>query len=133
MKANLPLKEPGFVNTLQSKYRITITGPTTLSAFLNSLQMGFRTLAIQKQSSAVWKILEAVKSEFGEFSKQLDLVDKQLNTASKSLGNLRTTRTNVMTRKLRDVDKIESKEAKDILELPENPTNHEMEPDEQHS
>ena len=112
------LKEPGFVNTLQGKYRITITGPTTLSAFLNSLQMGFRTLAIQKQSSAVWKILEAVKSEFGEFSKQLELVDKQLNTASKSLNTLRTTRTNVMSRKLRDVDQIESKDAKDILELP---------------
>jgi len=121
------LKEPGFVNTLQSKYRITITGPTTLSAFLNSLQMGFRTLAIQKQSSAVWKILEAVKSEFGEFSKQLDLVDKQLNTASKSLSTLRTTRTNVMSRKLRDVDKIESKKAKDILELPEVSENEDNE------
>ena len=89
--------------------------------------MGFRTLAIQKQSGAVWKILEAVKAEFSEFSKQLDLVDKQLNTASKSLGNLRTTRTNVMTRKLQDVDKIESKEAEDILELSESPVENEME------
>jgi len=114
------LKEPGLVNTLQSKYRITITGPTTLSAFLNSLQMGFRTLAIQKKSSVVWKILEAIKTEFGEFSKQLDLVDKQLNTASKSLSTLRTTRTNVMSRKLQDVDRIESEEMTDALELPKN-------------
>ncbi len=112
------LRHPGLFEVLQRKYRITVTGPTTLSALLNSLQMGFRTLAVQKRSSEVWKILEAVKTEFNKFSNQLEKVDKQLNTASKSLNDLRLTRTNVMSRKLKDVGTIETVEAKEILELP---------------
>ena len=112
------LRHPGLFELLQRKYRITITGPTTLSALLNSLQMGFRTLAVQRRSSEVWKILEAVKTEFDKFSDQLEKVDKQLNTASKSLDELRHTRTNVMSRKLKDVGTIEAVEAKKILELP---------------
>jgi len=112
------LRHPGLFELLQRKYRITITGPTTLSALLNSLQMGFRTLAVQKRSSEVWKILEAVKTEFDNFSEQLEKVDKQLNTASKSLGELRSTRTNVMSRKLKDVGTLEAIEAKEVLELP---------------
>ena len=112
------LRHPGLFELLQRKYRITITGPTTLSALLNSLQMGFRTLAVQRRSSEVWKILEAVKTEFDKFSDQLEKVDKQLNTASKSLDELRHTRTNVMSRKLKDVGTIEAIEAKKILELP---------------
>ena len=79
------LRHPGLFEKLQREYRITITGPTTLSALLNSLQMGFRTLAVQKRSSEVWKILEAVKTEFNKFSDQLDKVDRQLNTASNLL------------------------------------------------
>ena len=112
------LRHPGLFEVLQRKYRITVTGPTTLSALLNSLQMGFRTLAVQKRSSEVWKILEAVKTEFDKFSDQLDKVDKQLNTASKSLNDLRVTRTSVMSRKLKEVGTLELNEAKDILELP---------------
>lgn len=112
------LRQPGLFETLQRDYRITVTGPTTLSAYLNSLQMGFRTLAVQKRSSEVWKILEAVKTEFGKFSEQLDKVDKQLVTASKSLNDLRSTRTNVMSRKLKDVGTVEVLEAEKILELP---------------
>ncbi|MFD2598642.1 DNA recombination protein RmuC [Sphingobacterium corticis] len=112
------LRHPGLFETLQRKYRVTITGPTTLSALLNSLQMGFRTLAVQKRSSEVWKILEAVKTEFKTFSDQLDKVDKQLSSASKSLHDLRLTRTNVMSRKLRDVGTLESQEARNILDLP---------------
>lgn len=111
------LRHPGLFEILQRKYRITVTGPTTLSALLNSLQMGFRTLAVQKRSSEVWKILEAVKTEFDKFSNQLDKVDKQLSTASKSLNDLRITRTNVMSRKLKDVGILEPDEANDILEL----------------
>lgn len=114
------LRHPGLFETLQRKYRVTITGPTTLSALLNSLQMGFRTLAVQKRSSEVWKILEAVKTEFKKFGKQLERVDKQLNTASKSLSDLRVTRTNVMARKLKEVGTIESLEARSLLEIPEN-------------
>ena len=112
------LRHPGLFETLQRTYRVTITGPTTLSALLNSLQMGFRTLAVQKRSSEVWKILEAVKTEFDKFSTQLEKVDKQLSTASKSLDDLRVTRTNAMSRKLKDVGTLETNEVNEILELP---------------
>ncbi len=116
------LRHPGLFEKLQREYRITITGPTTLSALLNSLQMGFRTLAVQKQSSEVWKILEAVKTEFNKFSDQLDKVDRQLNTASKSLNDLRSTRTNIMSKKLNEVGTIETSEVNEILELPPSQT-----------
>lgn len=112
------LRHPGQFETLQRKYRITVTGPTTLSAFLNSLQMGFRTLAVQKRSSEVWKILEAVKTEFDKFTEHLDKVDKHLNTASNSLKELRDTRTNVMSRKLKEVGTLEITVANELLELP---------------
>jgi len=111
------LKHPGLMDTLRRKYKITITGPTTLSALLNSLQMGFRTLVVQKRSSEVWKILEAVKTEFETFGKQLEQVDKQLNTASKSLGKLRSTRTNAIERKMRDIQVLDKVEAEDILQI----------------
>ncbi len=100
------LRHPGLFETLQRKYKITITGPTTLSALLNSLQMGFRTLAVQKRSSEVWDILKAVKYEFKSFSGVLTKVHKQLTTVTGTLDKLRTTRTNVMERKLKDIDII---------------------------
>ena len=112
------LRHPGVFETLQRKYRITVTGPTTMSALLNSLQMGFRTLAVTKRSSEVWKILEAVKTEFGKFSDQLERVDKQLSTAKKSLEDLRSTRTNVMQRRLRDVGVLDAGKSQDVLEIP---------------
>ena len=112
------LRHPGVFETLQRKYRITVTGPTTMSALLNSLQMGFRTLAVTKRSSEVWKILEAVKTEFGKFSNQLEKVDKQLSTAKKSLEDLRSTRTNVMQRRLKDVGTLDTKESESLLEMP---------------
>ncbi len=112
------LRHPGVFETLQRKYRITVTGPTTMSALLNSLQMGFRTLAVTKRSSEVWKILEAVKTEFGKFSDQLERVDKQLSTAKKSLEDLRSTRTNVMQRRLRDVGVLDAGNSQDVLEIP---------------
>ena len=112
------LRHPGLFEILQRKYRITVTGPTTLSALLNSLQMGFRTLAVQKRSSEVWKTLEAVKTEFSKFSSQLAKVDKQLSSASKSLYDLRNTRTSVMNRKLKDIATLDTVEASKILELP---------------
>lgn len=101
------LRHPGLFETIQRKYRITITGPTTLSALLNSLQMGFRTLAVQKRSSEVWNTLQVVKKEFEKFSMQLDKVDKHLNTASKSLYELKHTRSNVMNKRLNEVELIE--------------------------
>jgi DNA recombination protein RmuC len=112
------LRHPGLFETLQRKHRITITGPTTMSALLNSLQMGFRTLAVTKRSSEVWKILEAVKTEFGKFSSKLELVDKQLSTAKRSLEDLRNTRTNVMESKLRKVGTLDHDESDRLLDLP---------------
>jgi DNA recombination protein RmuC len=111
------LRHPGLFETLQRTYRITITGPTTLSALLNSLQMGFRTLAVQKRSSEVWKVLGAVKAEFENFSVHLRRVRKQLDTATGTLDKLQTTRTNQISRKLRDVETMDGIESKDLLEL----------------
>ena len=111
------LRHPGVFETLQRKYRITVTGPTTMSALLNSLQMGFRTLAVTKRSSEVWKILEAVKMEFGKFSNQLEKVDKQLSTAKKSLEDLRSTRTNVMQRRLKNVGTLDTRESESLLDI----------------
>jgi DNA recombination protein RmuC len=113
------LRHPGLFENLQRTYRVTVVGPTTLSALLNSLQMGFRTLAVQRRSSEVWKILEAVKTEFAKFQLQLEKVDKQLSSASRSLQDLRATRTSVMTRKLREVSLLDPVEARSLLELPE--------------
>ena len=114
------IRDVALFNNLRSKYKITITGPTTLSALLNSLQMGFRTLAVQERSSEVWKILEAVKTEFEKFGMQLERVDKQLHTASKSLSDLRIRRTKAMSRKMQDVATLDSTEAERILEISEN-------------
>ena len=93
------LREPGIMETLRSKYKIALTGPTTLSALLNSLQMGFRTLLVQERSSEVWNILSAVKAEFSTFGNQLSKVRTQLKTASSSLDSLQSTRTRAMERK----------------------------------
>lgn len=120
------LRHPGLFETLRRKYEITVTGPTTLSALLNSLQMGFRTLAVQKRSSEVWSVLGAVKSEFSKFSQQLGKVQKQLNTASGSLDTLRNTRTNQIERRLRSVESLDGVESGRILEFP--PDEEEDEP-----
>ncbi len=114
------LKHPGTFEKLQRDYHITVTGPTTLSALLNSLQMGFRTLAVQKRSSEVWKVLSGVKTEFGKFSEHLSKVHKQINTASGSLDTLISTRTNAMARKLRSVESLDQGETTDEFTLPLN-------------
>ncbi|MDA0728057.1 MAG: DNA recombination protein RmuC [Bacteroidetes bacterium] len=124
------LRHPGVFETLQRKYRITVTGPTTMSALLNSLQMGFRTLAVTKRSSEVWKILEAVKTEFGKFSEQLERVDDRLGKAKSELEKLRNTRTNQMERKLRDVATLEARESAQLLDLPDATPSHGLESDE---
>jgi len=112
------LRHPGVFEKLQREYHITVTGPTTLSALLNSLQMGFRTLAVQKRSSEVWKVLSGVKSEFGKFSEHLAKVHKQLSTATVSLETLRSTRTNAIERRLRGVETLEAHQSNQELELP---------------
>lgn len=116
------LRHPGNFEKLQRDYKITITGPTTLSALLSSLNMGFRTLAVQKRSSEVWDVLKGVKAEFGNFAEHLQKVQKHLNTASNSLETLSTTRTNAINRKLKGVQtlEIENPKVSDIIELPED-------------
>ncbi len=109
------LRHPEVFEKLQRTYRITITGPTTLSALLNSLHMGFRTLAVQKRSSEVWKVLAEVKTEFVKYAGQLDKVKKQLDTASSSLDTLKNTRTNAMERKLRSVETLEIEQDSETL------------------
>jgi len=113
------LRHPEVFEKLQRTYRITITGPTTLSALLNSLHMGFRTLAVQKRSSEVWSVLAEVKTEFIKYAGQLEKVQKQLNTASSSLENLQSTRTNAMERRLRGVETLEIEKDVEPLSLPE--------------
>ncbi len=113
------LRHPEVFEKLQRTYRITITGPTTLSALLNSLHMGFRTLAVQKRSSEVWNVLAEVKTEFVKYAGQLEKVKKHLNTASSSLDNLQSTRTSVMERKLREVETLEIEKDVEPLSLPE--------------
>ena len=113
------LRQPGLVEGIQEKEHILITGPTTLSALLNSLRIGFRTLAIQQRSSEVWRVLGAVKSEFGRFGNVLDKVQRQLGTAATTLEESGR-RTRAMERKLRDVEELPEGEAIDVLGLPED-------------
>ena len=94
----------GMVETLQAQYGVTVSGPTTMAALLNSLQMGFRTLAIQKKSSEVWNILGAVKAEFSKFDQILVNIQKRLTTTNSDLDELIGKRTRAISRKLRDVE-----------------------------
>ena len=94
----------GLVETLQNDYRVNIAGPTTMAALLNSLQMGFKTLAIQKRSGEVWEVLGGVKTEFEKFENVLTAAQKKMNQASNDLEALVGTRTRAIQRKLRSVD-----------------------------
>ena len=108
----------GLVEVLQREYKINITGPSTMAATLNSLQMGFRTLAIQKKSGEVWSILEAAKKEFANFADVLESARKRLRQADEELNTLIGTRTNAINRKLRDVTVLDNAvEAREILEI----------------
>ncbi len=97
------LRRSGLVETLQRDHRIAVAGPTTLAALLNSLQMGFQTLAIQKQSSEVWKVLGQVRTEFGKYADVLSRVQKKLQEASNTVDQ-GLTRTRVLERKLKEVE-----------------------------
>lgn len=97
------VKMPGLVERVQREFHITVAGPTILSALLNSLQMGFRTLAIEKQSAEVWKVLGEVKAEFERFNIAIDNLEKKVEGVRTTVSAVRT-RTNVMTRKLKGVE-----------------------------
>lgn len=97
------LRMPGFVEMIQREYRVMITGPTTITAILSSLQMGFRTLAIERRSSEIWKTLAEVKNEFGKFGEILDKTQKKLQEASNHIEQ-GSTRARAIERKLKHVD-----------------------------
>ena len=108
------LRRPGLTDQLQRDFRVTIAGPTTLTALLNSLQMGFRTLAIEKRSSEVWQVLGAVKTEFGKFGDVLSKTKSQLETVTRSI-ELAERRTRVMNTKLREVEALPGEQTEGLL------------------
>ena len=107
----------GFVESLQRDYKINIAGPTTMAALLNSLQMGFKTLAIQKRSSEVWDVLGAVKSEFDKFGSVLENAQNKLNLAQKELDNLVGVRTRQIQKKLDKVTSLDERQTEKILNI----------------
>ncbi len=110
----------GMVEVLQRDYKVNIAGPATMAALLNSLQMGFRTLAIEKHSSRVWDVLGAVKTEFGKFEKTLKKAQERINQANNELDALIGTRTNVIQRRLRDVTALPEETSSDLLGINDN-------------
>lgn len=103
------LRRPGLTDTLQQKFRVVVAGPTTLWSILNSLQLGFRTLAIEKRSSEVWKLLEAVKTEWVKYGDALENVNAKLRQASDSIDKTQT-RVRAIGRKLREVNVLPQEE-----------------------
>jgi len=108
------IRRPGLVEELQRELKVTVAGPTTLTATLNALQMGFRTLAIQRRSSEVWDVLGAIKTEWGKFGDVLQKVEKKLVEASKTLHEVGT-RQRAIDRKLRDVQELPAGDAERLL------------------
>lgn len=108
------LRRPGLFEQIQREHHVTLSGPTTFTAVLNALQMGFRTLAIEKRSSEVWQILGAVKSEFSKYGEVVERLSRQLATAANSVQSLGA-RTRVMSRKLRDVEALPDEAGQALL------------------
>jgi DNA recombination protein RmuC len=108
------MRRPGLADELQRLHRISIAGPSTLSALLNSLQMGFRTLALEKRSSEVWQVLGAVKTEFGKFGDVLSATKLTLERAAKNIENAEM-RSRQMSRKLKSVEALPSEAAQLLL------------------
>ncbi|MBW2242761.1 MAG: DNA recombination protein RmuC [Deltaproteobacteria bacterium] len=112
------LRRPGLVEALQNDMRVNVAGPTTLAALLNSLQLGFRTLAIQKRSADVWKLLSAVKAQYGKFGELLAKVDKKLQEASNTIGQA-TERTELIQKRLGKVEELPEQEVRLLLPDPD--------------
>ncbi|OEZ00630.1 MULTISPECIES: DNA recombination protein RmuC [Stenotrophomonas] len=108
------IRRPGLVDLLQREHRVVVAGPTTVTALLNSLQMGFRTLAIEQRSSEVWSLLGAVKSEFGKFAGILEKAEKQISTVGRSLGEA-SRKTRTIERRLRGVESLGSEQTEQLL------------------
>ena len=111
------IRRTSLIEILQREYKIIVTGPTTLGAILNSLQLGFRTLAIQKRTSEVWNVLGAVKTEFGKFGGMLEKVQKNLQNAGEQLEEVMGKRTRAIERKLRQVEALPIDESSQMLQL----------------
>lgn len=112
------LRQPGLGEELQQKFRVVVTGPTTLAATLSSLRMGFRTLAIEKRASEVWQVLSGVKAEFGKFAVVLAKVKAQLETATRTIDETGV-RTRAIERRLKDVESMPDDAAVAVLAAPE--------------
>lgn len=123
------IRRPGLCYEIQNKYRVLVTGPTTLMAILNSLQMGFRTLAIEKSTSEVWKVLAAVKHEFQKYSGVWQKLDKQLSTAQSTVQKA-ATRTRTLERSLRDVENLPVEGLGNVLQLSDFTIDEDTEDDE---
>lgn len=108
------LRRPGLAETLQRDFRVSLSGPTTLAALLNSLQMGFRTLAIEQRSAEVWAVLGAVKTEFGKFGEALAHTKKKLDEASNSISKAET-RTRQLSRRLKEVEALPVAESEQLI------------------
>lgn len=125
------LSRTGLFEILQREYSITVVGPSNLVAFLSSLQMGFRTLAVQRRSSEVWRILGAVKNEFGNFEKVLRKAQNQLSQASTNIDNLVGTRTRQIQRKLKGVEELPNSSTQEVLGIEEGDEGNEDVEDEE--
>ena len=108
------MRRPGLADDLQRTCRVSIAGPSTLSALLNSLQMGFRTLILEKRSSEVWQVLGAVKTEFSKFGDVLAATKATLEKAARNIDQAEV-RTRQMTRKLKDVEALPADAAQNLL------------------
>lgn len=116
------VRDVALLDTLQRDYKIIVTGPSTLAAILNSLQIGFKTLAIQKRSSEVWKILGAVKNEFSNFEEMMKKAQNNIQTGLTQLDTVMGVRTRAIQRKLRSVEVLPEKEARKVFpcSIPQN-------------
>jgi DNA recombination protein RmuC len=114
------LRRPGLMDKIQRDYRVTLAGPTTFLAMLNSLHMGFRTLALEQQASEVWKVLGAVKTEFEKFGDWVGKIKEQVNKAAETVDKA-DTRTKMMRRALKNVEALPETQAQALLPLAEEP------------
>jgi len=110
------LRRPGLAESLQTDYRVILAGPTTFAALLNSLQMGFRTLAIQQRSGEVWKLLGEVKTQFGKYSQVLEVIRKRLDQASQTVDDA-AIRTRAIERRLKNVESSDEQEELNLIRL----------------
>jgi DNA recombination protein RmuC len=113
------LRRPGITEGLQRDLRVTVAGPTTLLSLLNSLQMGFRTLAIQKRSGEVWQVLGAVKTQFGQFNELLTKVQKKLQEANNVVAQA-SSKSRTIATKLKKVEELPAAQSAALLALPED-------------